>query len=219
MARTSSDFSTVRSSTRRPTGTIIAPPTPCRMRAPTKPKNEVLRPHRIEPSMKTAIAIRNTCRAPNRSAIQPLAGMNTARLRRYDEIARLRRIGFSPSDRAIAGKAVASTVESRFSMNSAVATISGTRIGRGMLEGMMQRAIGGGPGWRLRHRKHRTHGGPWPCVYRAYAMPTARGPARLTLNLRLFEALAWKLAIGYGFFETWPVTQPPIKQASPYGAW
>ncbi len=32
----------------------------------------------IEPIMKTAIAALNTVRAPNRSAVQPLAGMNTA---------------------------------------------------------------------------------------------------------------------------------------------
>jgi len=32
--------------------------------------------------VKTMIAVRNTFLAPNRSATQPLAGMNTARLRR-----------------------------------------------------------------------------------------------------------------------------------------
>ena len=32
----------------------------------------------IEPAMNTTIAARNTVRAPNRSAVQPLAGMNTA---------------------------------------------------------------------------------------------------------------------------------------------
>jgi len=39
--------------------------------------------------------------------------------------------GLSSSDRAIVGKAVAITVESRFCMNIAQATTSGTRIGRG----------------------------------------------------------------------------------------
>ena len=32
----------------------------------------------IEPTMNTAIATENTMRAPKRSAVQPLAGMNTA---------------------------------------------------------------------------------------------------------------------------------------------
>ena len=32
----------------------------------------------IDPSMNTPIAIANTIRAPKRSAVQPLAGMNTA---------------------------------------------------------------------------------------------------------------------------------------------
>ena len=40
------------------------------------------------------------------------------------------RSGLSPSDCAIVGKAVAITVESRLCMNSAQATISGTRIGQ-----------------------------------------------------------------------------------------
>ena len=35
-------------------------------------------PHRIEPSVKTTIALQNTVRAPKRSATQPEAGMNTA---------------------------------------------------------------------------------------------------------------------------------------------
>ncbi len=39
-------------------------------------------PQPIEPSVKTTIAALNTRRAPNRSAVQPLIGMNTARLSR-----------------------------------------------------------------------------------------------------------------------------------------
>ena len=35
-------------------------------------------PHRIEPSVKTTIAVQKTVRAPKRSATQPEAGMNTA---------------------------------------------------------------------------------------------------------------------------------------------
>ena len=39
-------------------------------------------PQAIEPKVKTTIARLNTRRAPNRSAVQPLIGMNTARLSR-----------------------------------------------------------------------------------------------------------------------------------------
>jgi hypothetical protein len=48
------------------------------MRATTKPESEFAKAQPIEPSTKIAIAARNTVRAPNRSAVQPLAGMNTA---------------------------------------------------------------------------------------------------------------------------------------------
>ena len=37
-------------------------------------------PHRNDPSVKMPIADANTRRVPNRSAIQPLIGMKTARL-------------------------------------------------------------------------------------------------------------------------------------------
>jgi len=49
----------------------------------------------------------------------------------------LRRNGLSPSELAIVGSAVAITVESRFCINIAQATISGTSIGREPLAGMM----------------------------------------------------------------------------------
>ena len=57
-------FAAVRSSTRRPTGTIIAPPIPCRTRAATRNARLSARPHRTEPMVNTAIAARNTVRAP-----------------------------------------------------------------------------------------------------------------------------------------------------------
>jgi hypothetical protein len=82
IALTSSALATERSSTRRPTGTIIAPPMPWRTRASTKPGSEPAKLQSTEPSMKTRIASRNTRLAPNRSAAQPLIGMNTARLNR-----------------------------------------------------------------------------------------------------------------------------------------
>src|SRR3954469_14850557 len=81
----------------------------------------------IEPTMNTAMAIENTARAPNRSAVQPLAGMNTASDSRYEVIASFRVSGLVPISAAIAGSDVAITVESMFSMNRAVATMSGIR--------------------------------------------------------------------------------------------
>ena len=78
MALTSSRRSTVRTSTSRPTGVIIAPPMPCTIRAMTKSSSELDSAQPIEPSTNTAMAARNTVRAPNRSAVQPLNGMNTA---------------------------------------------------------------------------------------------------------------------------------------------
>src|SRR4051812_13940594 len=77
--------------------------------------------------MNTAMAIENTIRAPKRSAVQPLAGMKTASDSRYDVIASFSVSGLVPISAAIAGSEVAITVESMFSMNRAVATISGIR--------------------------------------------------------------------------------------------
>jgi hypothetical protein len=82
MASTRSRFSIERTSTRRPTGVIIAPPMPCTMRAATMLSTEAASAQPIEPSMNTAMAARNTVRAPKRSAVQPLAGINTASERR-----------------------------------------------------------------------------------------------------------------------------------------
>src|SRR5262249_51054603 len=64
----------------------------------------------------------NTVRAPNRSVTQPLAGMNTATVRRYADIPMLRSTAATPNDCAIWGSAVAITVPSSCSMNSAPAT-------------------------------------------------------------------------------------------------
>jgi hypothetical protein len=82
MAVTSSDLAIVFSTIRRPTGTIIAPPKPCRIRAATNSGSEFENPQNTEPIVKMMIAARKTVRAPNRSAIQPLIGMKTARLSR-----------------------------------------------------------------------------------------------------------------------------------------
>ena len=109
----------------------------------------------------TAIAARKMVRAPKRSATQPLAGMKIATLSRYDVMARLSRTGLTPNDAAICGSAVAITVPSRFSMNSAQATV------RAMIAERSRRRIGitrGGEGegaailsrGRCRYRGHYT---------------------------------------------------------------
>ena len=127
MARTSSLFGMARSSTRRPTGTIMAPPTPWRKRAATKASSERLTAQHSDPTMNTAMALANVVRAPTRSATQPLMGMKTARLIKYEVSASLSAMGSTARSRAIMGSAVDSTVASMFSMNSAQATISGRR--------------------------------------------------------------------------------------------
>ena len=81
MARISSDLAKVRTMVRRPTGTIIAPPQPCRIRQKTSMWMLVESPQRIDPSVNMPIAEENTRRVPYRSAIQPLTGMKTARLK------------------------------------------------------------------------------------------------------------------------------------------
>ncbi len=82
IALTSALLSMVRSNTSRPTGVIMAPPMPCRMRANTKLVTDEDKAQPIDPTMKTPTASANTMRAPNLSAVQPLAGMNTASDRR-----------------------------------------------------------------------------------------------------------------------------------------
>jgi hypothetical protein len=81
-AETNSPLGTDRSTTRRPTGTIIAPPIPWMIRNSTKSGRLTANPQAIEPAMKMTRAARNTFFAPYRSAAQPLTGMNTARLSR-----------------------------------------------------------------------------------------------------------------------------------------
>ena len=81
-ALTISLFETVLRMIRRPTGTIMAPPMPWSARAAINPSSEVESPQAIEPSVNTAMAARNTLRAPKRSAHQPLTGMKTVSARR-----------------------------------------------------------------------------------------------------------------------------------------
>ena len=58
----------------------MAPPMPCTTRDSTRNHSASLCPHSTEPVVNRAMAAQNTVREPKRSAILPLAGMNTARL-------------------------------------------------------------------------------------------------------------------------------------------
>ena len=73
-----SRLSTVRSVTSRPTGIIMAPPIPCSTLLAVKLHSPVLSPQSADAMVNRAIAPANTPRAPKRSTIQPLTGMNTA---------------------------------------------------------------------------------------------------------------------------------------------
>src|SRR6185295_10206950 len=105
-ASTSSDFGIVRSSTSRPTGTIIAPPMPCTNRPATSVPSESLSAQPTEPSRNTAIADTNVVRAPKRSATQPLTGTKTASANKYVVSASFSAIGTVRRSTAIAGSDV-----------------------------------------------------------------------------------------------------------------
>lgn len=67
-----------RSKMMRPTGTIMAPAAPWTTRAATSWPRVPLAAQAMDPRVNSAMAARNTARAPNRSAAQPLMGTNTA---------------------------------------------------------------------------------------------------------------------------------------------
>lgn len=69
---------TVRSSVSRPTGSSKAPPRPCTTRAATSCPTPTDKAHRTEPTTNSTMAEKNTRRVPNRSAIQPEAGISIA---------------------------------------------------------------------------------------------------------------------------------------------
>ena len=64
IARMSSDFGNVRTSVSRPTGTIIAPPKPCRTRQATSRWMLFEMPQSNEPKVNVPIAHANTRRVP-----------------------------------------------------------------------------------------------------------------------------------------------------------
>ena len=72
----------VRRTMRRPTGTIMAPPMPWRMRVRVNCVRLWAAAQRSEAKVKVAMAAAKMVRAPKRSATQPLMGMKTARVRR-----------------------------------------------------------------------------------------------------------------------------------------
>ncbi len=80
IAATISSLGMVRSSSRRPTGTIMAPPRPCNRRDATRKDRLWACPHSADPTVKIRMALQKTGLVPKRSATLPLAGMNTARL-------------------------------------------------------------------------------------------------------------------------------------------
>ena len=57
-----------RRTTNLPTGTIMAPPKPCRIRDRVNSNKVVLKPHSTDAKVKMAIAAINIVRAPNLSA-------------------------------------------------------------------------------------------------------------------------------------------------------
>jgi hypothetical protein len=82
MARTRSRRSIELSTTSRPTGTIIAPPIPCRTRVSVSMASPVDAAHSADATVNTSTARKNSRRAPIRSASQRLSGMNTATVTR-----------------------------------------------------------------------------------------------------------------------------------------
>ena len=81
IATSSSDLAKVRTTINRPTGIIIAAPTPCSIRAAINIGTLVDTPQSTDASVNRATADAKTRRVPKRSAIQPLTGMQTARAR------------------------------------------------------------------------------------------------------------------------------------------
>ena len=82
IARTRSDLSEYRNTASRPTGTIMAPPTPCSTRIATSIGRDALAAQPTDATVNITMAVRNTRRMPNRSAIQPVAGISTATVTR-----------------------------------------------------------------------------------------------------------------------------------------
>jgi hypothetical protein len=116
MAVTSWSRPARRSTTSLPTGTISAPPRPCRIRHSVNSTRPEEAAQRADAIVKSAMAPTKTVREPTRSVIHPLTGMNTASVTRYAVIATPTAAESTPRSRPIAGAAVARIVPSRSSM-------------------------------------------------------------------------------------------------------
>ena len=135
IARTRSALPLKRNTASLPTGTIMAPPIPWAIRIPTSMGNDTLSAQPTEARVNTAMAAMNTARMPNRSAIQPLAGISTATVTRYAVIATLTSTASTPNCPAMAGIAGVRMLASRISMKNAPATNSATFRGNGGFSG------------------------------------------------------------------------------------
>ena len=82
IALSNSDLSKVRTIKRRPTGIMSAAATPCKTREAINISREFEIPHKKDATVNKATALANTRREPNRSDIQPLSVMHTAKLSR-----------------------------------------------------------------------------------------------------------------------------------------
>ena len=82
MAFMRSLFVVARSTTSRPTGTIIAPPSPWATRMAVSWSRLEVAAHSAEDTVNTAMAVAKVLRAPKRSATQPLTGMKIPRASR-----------------------------------------------------------------------------------------------------------------------------------------
>ena len=108
----------------------MAAPAPCTTRASNSISKLSVSPQAMEARVKIAMARRKMVRAPNLSATQPLKGRKAASESMKEVMTRCSRRGVSCSESAMAGKAVANAVESRFCMKRAQATIRGTMTRR-----------------------------------------------------------------------------------------
>ena len=104
------------------------PPIPCSTRVRVNQVRPFADPHRTEAQVKVISAAANTVLDPNRSATQPLTGMNTANDSIYAVMPRLTSLGPTPKVLAICGSAVAITVVSKYSMKKAAATTKGRML-------------------------------------------------------------------------------------------
>src|SRR5260221_675577 len=140
---------------------------------------------RLRPAIESPNAMPpSPIRGPKRSAVQSLAGINTASDIRYEVMASFSVRGLAPISAAIAGSEVAITVESMFSMNRAVATMSGIRRSlfienrgerreEGGWGGVTPRGRGGywGTPNTTQNRPHTPPGGPVTIYFLAGPLP------------------------------------------------